>query len=240
MEKAQDAIKEEDAARLMRRMMSNKFDFNDFLEQYRTINKMGALGNVMKMIPGMNKIDDKDLQDVERKYDMFEKIIDVRRPPLPHPRCSSANLIHYARATSLPTCLRLTFCPICSDPGRSRSRHTAPPAGTADGGGVMQCMTEEERANPDKLAKSAKLKRRLARDSGRTQGEVAQLLTTFTQMRIQMKTMSKMMAASGGMGAIPPHSSSPPHMLSFCPLRACSMHLFCEPPCHPQASRSAD
>lgn len=81
VEKAQEAITEEDAARLMRRMMSSKFDYNDFLQQFRTINKMGSLGNVMKMIPGMNQVDDKDLENVERKYDVYEKIIDVRPPP---------------------------------------------------------------------------------------------------------------------------------------------------------------
>lgn len=81
---------------------------------------------------------------------------------------------------------------------------------------LLQCMTEEERENPDKIAKSAKVKRRLARDSGRSQGEVSDLLTTFTQIRIQLKTMSKMMAASGGMGASP--SPFPPlrYLLPCC------------------------
>jgi Signal peptide binding domain len=64
----------------------------------------------------------------------------------------------------------------------------------------MQCMSQEEMQKPDLLVKSAKRKRQLARDSGRTQAEVNDLLTTFTQMRVQMKTMSKMMAQSGGMG----------------------------------------
>jgi signal recognition particle GTPase len=65
----------------------------------------------------------------------------------------------------------------------------------------MQCMSEEERQKPDLLVKSAKRKRQLARDSGRTAAEVNDLLTTFTEMRVRMKTMSKMMAQSGGMGA---------------------------------------
>lgn len=63
---------------MMKRMLSSKFDFDDFLNQYKSVNKMGALGNVMKMIPGMNQMDDKALQDVERKYAMYETIIDVR------------------------------------------------------------------------------------------------------------------------------------------------------------------
>lgn len=84
MEKAQDAISEEDAARMMKRMLSSKFDFEDFLNQYKSVNKMGALGSVMKMIPGMNQMDDKDFEKVERKYAMYETIIDVR-PPLCRP-----------------------------------------------------------------------------------------------------------------------------------------------------------
>jgi signal recognition particle GTPase len=65
----------------------------------------------------------------------------------------------------------------------------------------MQCMTDEEKQNPDMLVKSAKRKRQLARDSGRSQADVNDMLTTFTQMRVQMKTISKLMAQSGGMGA---------------------------------------
>ena len=81
VEKAQDAITEEEATRMMKRMFSAKFDFNDFLKQYKSVNKMGSLGNVMKMIPGMNKMDDKDLQNVERKYAMYETIIEVCMHP---------------------------------------------------------------------------------------------------------------------------------------------------------------
>lgn len=64
----------------------------------------------------------------------------------------------------------------------------------------MQCMSDELKQKPDMLVKSAKLKRQLAIDSGRSQADVNDLLTTFTQLRVQMKTMTKMMAQSGGMG----------------------------------------
>jgi signal recognition particle subunit SRP54 len=61
-------------------------------------------------------------------------------------------------------------------------------------------MTKEEKAGPDMLAKSASRRRRLARGSGRSEQQVNELLSTFTGMRLQMKSMSRMMAASGGMG----------------------------------------
>lgn len=65
----------------------------------------------------------------------------------------------------------------------------------------MQSMTREEKASPDLLAKSASRRRRLARGAGRTEQQVTDLLATFTGMRVQMKAMSRMMAASGNMGA---------------------------------------
>ena len=133
VEKAQDAIKEEDAARLMRRMLSAKFDFNDFLQQYRTINKMGAFGNVMKMIPGMNKIDDKDLEQVERKYDVYEKIITVR--------CCTVLLPHRASA-GRPSRL-------CQRPSAARAPRWCLPDGAAVQGGVpMACYFVQAGTSP--------------------------------------------------------------------------------------------
>lgn len=38
----------------MERMMANKFDFNDFLKQWQTMNNMGGT-QIMKMLPGFNK-----------------------------------------------------------------------------------------------------------------------------------------------------------------------------------------
>ena len=65
---------------------------------------------------------------------------------------------------------------------------------------MLQSMTPDERSKPELLAKSASRRRRIARGSGRTEAQVNDLLATFTQMRVQMKTMSKMMAQSGQMG----------------------------------------
>jgi hypothetical protein len=62
-------------------------------------------------------------------------------------------------------------------------------------------MTKAERTRPELLAKGASRRRRVARGSGRSEAQVSELLSTFTQMRVQMKTMSKMMAQAGGMGA---------------------------------------
>ena len=39
-----------------------KFDFNDFLRQWKVVSGMGSVSSVVKMLPGMNKIADKQLQ----------------------------------------------------------------------------------------------------------------------------------------------------------------------------------
>lgn len=39
----------------MKRMMSSKFDFNDFLKQWQQVNNMGGT-QLMKLLPGFNKV----------------------------------------------------------------------------------------------------------------------------------------------------------------------------------------
>jgi signal recognition particle subunit SRP54 len=48
-------LQEEDAQATMKRMMENKFDFNDFLHQFKALNNMGG-AQIMKLMPGFNKV----------------------------------------------------------------------------------------------------------------------------------------------------------------------------------------
>lgn len=52
VEKAEQNVSSTDTERLAKRMMENKFDFNDFMDQSRMMTQMGSVGNMMKMIPG--------------------------------------------------------------------------------------------------------------------------------------------------------------------------------------------
>lgn len=53
VEMAEKNIKEGEAEALTKRMMENKFDFNDFLKQFKMVSGMGGgLTSVMKMLPG--------------------------------------------------------------------------------------------------------------------------------------------------------------------------------------------
>ena len=70
VEKAAEAVDEEDAARMERRLRTASFDFNDFLAQFKMMRKMGPLENILGMLPGMSNvqglsIDEKQLKRTE-------------------------------------------------------------------------------------------------------------------------------------------------------------------------------
>lgn len=49
-------MRQEDAEELQKKIMSAKFDFNDFLKQTRAVAQMGSMTRVIGMIPGMAKV----------------------------------------------------------------------------------------------------------------------------------------------------------------------------------------
>ena len=62
--RAQEQFDEEEAKRLQKKIMKNKFDFNDFLGQIQQIKKMGNIKDLASMIPGVGKaIKDIDIDD---------------------------------------------------------------------------------------------------------------------------------------------------------------------------------
>ena len=62
VEKASEVIDQEDAEKLASRMKKGVFDLNDMMKQLQGVSKMGGLGGVMNMLPGMSRFQDK-LQD---------------------------------------------------------------------------------------------------------------------------------------------------------------------------------
>lgn len=56
VEKAQEAIDEKEAERMMKRLEKNQFTINDFIKQMDQINKLGSMSSIMKMIPGMGGV----------------------------------------------------------------------------------------------------------------------------------------------------------------------------------------
>lgn len=71
VEKAQENVDQQAAEDIEKKLLSNQFDFEDFLKQIKMIKKMGSLKSILGMIPGMNKsiqnadVDDKQIVKVE-------------------------------------------------------------------------------------------------------------------------------------------------------------------------------
>jgi len=55
VENAIEKIDREEADKMAQQMMKGKFDLDDLLSQLRQIQKLGSLGGIMSMIPGLSK-----------------------------------------------------------------------------------------------------------------------------------------------------------------------------------------
>lgn len=87
VEKAQQVFDEKQAAEIERKMLKNKFDFNDFRDQLKQIKKMGDLKSVASMIPGVGKAI-KDMDIDENVFKNTEAVIDSMTPyERAHPDC---------------------------------------------------------------------------------------------------------------------------------------------------------
>ena len=76
VEKAQEEVDIADAEKLQDKILSAKFDFNDFLKQTKLMKNMGSLAGIMKMIPGMgNKLSSDQLQQGEQQLKRCEAMI---------------------------------------------------------------------------------------------------------------------------------------------------------------------
>jgi signal recognition particle subunit SRP54 len=79
---------EDDARAMERKLRRNEFDLNDFLDQMRTVRKMGPLTNVLGMIPGLAGAQLKNMTIDERELDRIQAIVlamtpeERRRPEL--------------------------------------------------------------------------------------------------------------------------------------------------------------
>lgn len=71
VDKVTENIDEDDMMGMMEKMMSGKFNYDDYVKQLKMIKRMGSLGGLLKLVPGMGKalknqdIDDKQLVFVE-------------------------------------------------------------------------------------------------------------------------------------------------------------------------------
>ncbi|KAI4997234.1 hypothetical protein ZWY2020_052576 [Hordeum vulgare] len=133
VEQAQQVMNQEDAEELQKKIMSAKFNFNDFLKQTKAIARNGFAQSIIGMIPGMNKVTPAQIREAEKNVKFMESMINV--------------------------------------------------------------MTADERERPELLAESRERRRRVAKDSGKTEQQVSQLVSQLFQMRTRMQ---KMMAGMQG------------------------------------------
>jgi signal recognition particle subunit SRP54 len=81
IEKAQSEMDQAEAEAAGKRLMSGKFDLEDFLGQMQQIKKLGPIGKLMEMIPGFNKMAaDVDLSEADKDLRRIEAIIRSMTP----------------------------------------------------------------------------------------------------------------------------------------------------------------
>lgn len=72
VEKASENIDREDAEKMAAKFQKGQFDLNDYLSQIRSMRKMGGMGALLKMLPGIGKmakqLEKADIEDSVIKY----------------------------------------------------------------------------------------------------------------------------------------------------------------------------
>jgi signal recognition particle subunit SRP54 len=85
IERAEQATSEDEAKRLEAQMRKGQFTFDDFLQAQKMLRRMGPLGGIMKLIPGMGQIADLDVD--ENRLKRVEAIVlsmTPRERAMPH------------------------------------------------------------------------------------------------------------------------------------------------------------
>ncbi len=80
VEKAKEAIDEKQAEKDARKMMEGEFTLEDMLRQMKQVQKIGSIGFIAKMIPGMPKLTDEQKEKAEKEMKIFEAIINSMTP----------------------------------------------------------------------------------------------------------------------------------------------------------------
>lgn len=77
IEKAQESFDEEQAAKLEKKLRKNEFTLEDFLEQLGQVKKMGGIGKMLDMMPGINNksVSDENISRSEQEFRQMEAII---------------------------------------------------------------------------------------------------------------------------------------------------------------------
>lgn len=80
VEKAKEAMDEKQAEKDAKKMMEGDFTLEDMLRQMKQVQKIGSIGAIAKLIPGMPKLTDEQKQKAEEEMKTFEAIINSMTP----------------------------------------------------------------------------------------------------------------------------------------------------------------
>ncbi len=75
VEKANEELDEKKAKSVTNRIMSGNFDLSDMLYQMEAANKLGSVGGIMKLLPGVPKLSEEQQEMAERKLRKSKAII---------------------------------------------------------------------------------------------------------------------------------------------------------------------
>lgn len=93
IERAQEEMDQEEAEKTGKRMLKGDFTLEDFLSQMQQIKRLGPIGQLLEMIPGMNKMTkDVDMSNAEKDMKRIEAIIQsMTRQERQNPKIIKAN-----------------------------------------------------------------------------------------------------------------------------------------------------
>ncbi|MDD2994011.1 MAG: signal recognition particle protein [Pygmaiobacter sp.] len=80
IEKAQETQDQKKAEEAAKRLLENKFDMNDLLDQIAQMKKMGGAAAMMAMLPGAGKISGEDMENSDKLFGRMEAIIQSMTP----------------------------------------------------------------------------------------------------------------------------------------------------------------
>ena len=75
IEKAQENIDEKAAKKTTQRMLDGHFDLNDLISSLKQVQKLGSLKGLAKLIPGMPKISDEQMEKAEEEIKNIQVIV---------------------------------------------------------------------------------------------------------------------------------------------------------------------
>ncbi len=80
VEKAQETFDEKEAKKAAKKFEDGSFTLDDMLKQMKMVQKMGSLGAIAKLIPGMPKLSDEQQEKAKAEMRSFEAIVNSMTP----------------------------------------------------------------------------------------------------------------------------------------------------------------